>query len=182
MKNKVEKKITGIVAASCFVLFIASCASAETTKEVSLTKEEAVEIALKHADLEEEEISKLRTERDREDGFEIYEIKFETDDREYDYEIKLEDGTILKMKFEILDRILDKQDSNAEQISEEDAMEIALDMVKGAEEKDVRMNKERDDERDIYEGKIVYEQMKYEFEIDVVSGDILSWEQESVFD
>ena len=48
--------------------------------------------------------------------------------------------------------------------------------------KDFSMHLEQDDGRLIYEGKIVYEQMEYEFEIDAGTGDFISWEQESVFD
>lgn len=67
-------------------------------------------------------------------------------------------------------------------LSEEQAKKIALQKVPGASESNISVHLDYEDGRRIYEGAIVYENIKYEFEIDAVSGSILSWEQESVFD
>ena len=39
-----------------------------------------------------------------------------------------------------------------------------------------------DDGRLIYEGKIIYNNREYEFEIDAATGAVLDWESESVCD
>ena len=57
-------------------------------------------------------------------------------------------------------------------------MAIVLERVPGATESDVRMHLERDDGRDIYEGELIYDQVKYEFDIDAATGDVLQWEEE----
>ena len=44
------------------------------------------------------------------------------------------------------------------------------------------MRLERDDGRELYEGTIVYNGMKYEFEVDAYSGAIREWDAESVYD
>ena len=59
---------------------------------------------------------------------------------------------------------------------------IALAKVPGATENDIRLNLDRDDGKLRYEGKIIYDGMEYDFEIDAYSGAIQEWEAESVFD
>lgn len=60
-----------------------------------LTQEEAETIALAHAGLSAEELLYLRTELDRDDGRQEYDIEFQLDRWEYDYEIHAETGEIL---------------------------------------------------------------------------------------
>ena len=67
-----------------------------------------------------------------------------------------------------------------DRLTEEEAKKIALKMVEGAEEEDIRIEKDEDDGVSVYDGKIIYEDIKYEFEMDAVSGELLNWEQESV--
>ena len=57
------------------------------------------------------------------------------------------------------------------------AKAIALDMIPGASESDIReIEKEHDDGRLKYEGEIYYDGYEYEFEIDGATGNILKWE------
>ena len=58
--------------------------------------EKAKEIALKHAGLKESEVTRLRAERDRDDGRIKYDVEFQQGRMEYDYEIHAETGKILK--------------------------------------------------------------------------------------
>ena len=86
---------------------------------------------------------------------------------------------ISKMQFEVKEG-QNSQDKNAAKLTEEEAKKIALKMVEGAEEEDIRIEKDEDDGVSVYDGKIIYEDIKYEFEMDAVSGELLNWEQESV--
>ena len=71
----------------------------------------------------------------------------------------------------------------AQDITDAKAKEIALAKVPGAKEGDIReFEKERDDGKDKYEGKIYYENQEYEFEIDARSGEIIKWEVEPIND
>ena len=66
--------------------------------------------------------------------------------------------------------------------TEQEIKKIALAKVPNATEKDIQVKLDRDDGKLKYEGKIIYECMEYEFEIDAYSGAILEWEAESIFD
>jgi uncharacterized membrane protein YkoI len=74
--------------------------SADTTE---LTKDQALAIALEHAGLNLEEISRFKVEKDRENGVYVYEIDFEKGIMEYEYEIRISDGKLLKWDKEIDD-------------------------------------------------------------------------------
>ena len=65
-----------------------------TGKDIGLEK--AKEIALQHAGLKENEVSRLRAEKDRDDGRTKYDVEFQQGRMEYDYEIHAETGKILK--------------------------------------------------------------------------------------
>ena len=60
-----------------------------------LTIEQAKDIALQHAGLTNDQVSFLRTEYDIDDGIEKYDIEFNYNGREYDYEISVSNGDIL---------------------------------------------------------------------------------------
>ena len=63
-------------------------------------------------------------------------------------------------------------------ISEEEASAIALAEVAGATEDDLRIHRDSDDGRNIYEGSILYDGIEYDFEIDAQSGQIIDWGSE----
>ena len=67
-------------------------------------------------------------------------------------------------------------------IGEDAAMDIVLEKIPGATAKDVRIHYDKDDGRDIYEGSVVFDKIEYDFEIDALTGDIIEWESESIYD
>lgn len=70
--------------------------AAERSEKDRLTKEEARDIALKHAGLTAAEVTRLRVEFDYDDGVPEYEVDFFHNGYEYDYEIHAETGKIIK--------------------------------------------------------------------------------------
>lgn len=60
-----------------------------------LTKEDAQAIALAHAELTAEQVSRLRVTSDRDDGVSVYDVEFRCGRWEYEYEIHAETGRIL---------------------------------------------------------------------------------------
>lgn len=72
--------------------------------------------------------------------------------------------------------------ASGKKISEDEAVRIALDKVKGAKKSDVSIHSEWDDGREIYEGSIIYKEIEYDFEIDATNGKILDWDEESIHD
>ena len=64
-------------------------------------------------------------------------------------------------------------------ITADEAKELALDRVPGAAQENIwEFKPDTDDGRAVYEGKIVYGGMEYEFGIDAGTGEFLEWEQE----
>ena len=68
--------------------------------------------------------------------------------------------------------------SSGAAISQDEAVELALERVPGATAQDVRIELDRDDGRYKYEGEIIYNNTEYDFEIDANSGTILEWSEE----
>lgn len=149
-----------------------------------ISEEEAKKIALKDAGFKEEEISGIRIKLETDDGVQEYEVDFYADNKEYDYDIDAVSGEIRSKDKDIDDDFKwDTSSSSSDaKISEAKAKKIALKKVSGATEKDIRIHLDKDDGRVIYEGSIVYNDREYDFEIDAVNGDILEWEEESIYD
>jgi Predicted membrane protein len=67
-------------------------------------------------------------------------------------------------------------------ITETEAKALVLAKVEGAVESDVWIKLDREDGRLVYEGKVIFNRMEYEFELDANNGTFYSWEVESVHD
>lgn len=144
-----------------------------------ISEDEAKSIALKDAGITEDQMSGIRIRLDRDDGVRQYEVEFYAGDKEYDYEIDAVSGDILGKDADIEDDFK-KSGTSETAISEDEAKKIALEKVSGASEDDIRIHQDKDDGKVVYEGKIIYKEREYEFEIDAASGNILEWEEESV--
>jgi uncharacterized membrane protein YkoI len=68
-----------------------------------ITQEQAVNIAYKDANVTAENAKKLRVELDRYDTVPHYEIEFDADGMEYDYDIHAKTGEILSKEKEPID-------------------------------------------------------------------------------
>ena len=71
--------------------------------EKELTAEEAKAIVLVHAGLTADQVTRLKIEKDRDDGIWVYEIEFRSGRMEYEYEIHAQTGKILDWDKEIDD-------------------------------------------------------------------------------
>lgn len=151
------------------------------TGSSEITEEQAKQVAFNNAQVEESELTGLTVKKDFDDGISIYEIEFQAGNKKYEYDIKAADGQIMKTDYEIDEDYVDPQTAQTS-ISESDARTSALAKVPGAADSDIRIKLEKDDGRLIYEGKIVYNNTEYDFEIDANTGNFLKWEQESVYD
>lgn len=149
-----------------------------------ITEEEAVNIALEDAGVQESDITRLRVHRSQDDLVPEYEVEFYVGREEYDYDIALVGGKILSKDFDIENDHYPVESAQETEtgLTEEEAIGLVLAKVPGATEQDVRIHRDRDDGRDIYEGSLVYEKMEYDFEIDTNTGTFIEWEKESVFD
>lgn len=139
-------------------------------------KEAAEEIALKHASLAASAVTGLHTELDSEDGTMVYEVEFYADSVEYDYEIDAATGAVRKAKTEgkKATSSVSSAAASEETIGEEKAKSLALTHAgrKEGEVSNLSVKLDRDDGRYEYDVKFTYENTKYEYEIDAVSGEI----------
>ena len=161
----------------------AQSSSAQTQSSGELIGEQAArDAALEHAGLTESQVTFLKTKLDREDGRQVYEVEFYTQDyKEYDYEIDALTGEVRSYDYDVETYFQTSGNSGTgTELTAEEAKALALSQVPGATESDViEFKTDRDDGRIEYEGEILYSGMKYEFEIDGYSGAIRSWEVES---
>ncbi len=144
-----------------------------------LTPEQAKKKALEHAGLDAGQVTFVKSELDYEHGRQVYEVEFyATDGKEYDYEIDASTGEVISFDYDA-EGYRPQNGENSKMLTEQKAKELALGQVPGAAESDIYGFKaDHDDGRTVYEGKIVYNGMEYEFEIDAFSGAIRGWEAE----
>ena len=71
-----------------------------TSSSADIGAEAAKEAALSHAGLTAEQVSKLKAKYDYDDGYALYEVEFECNGYEYEYEIDAATGAILKYEID----------------------------------------------------------------------------------
>ncbi|MBU3840185.1 MAG: PepSY domain-containing protein, partial [Candidatus Ruminococcus intestinipullorum] len=168
----------------------------ENTKDIG--KEAAQKIAFIDAGIDEDDVTRVRVSKEREDGEQIYEVEFTVPEegKEFSYEILAEDGSILTMDQDMLEGVQNNQETQNTQnsqntqntestqnthhieqdhvgVSVEQARELALARVPGASESDIIIELDYDDGRYKYEGDIIYNNRQYDFEIDANTGNFL---------
>lgn len=160
-------------------------ATSGTSTEI-ISEAQAKEIAFADAGIDESAIAAMYVNFKIDDGMQVYEVEFIAGGTEYDYEISAIDGTIRE-------KDLDAEYSfgssgqpgsvtgGVATISQDQAAQTALSRVSGATTSNLVIYYEYDDGRPLYEGKIIYGDREYDFEIDAVTGNIIEWEEESVW-
>lgn len=155
------------------------------TASAALTADQAKDKALAHAGLKANQVTFVKSKLDWDDGRQVYDVEFYTSDyKEYDYEIDASTGEVVSYDFDA-EGYAPPVTGNGQSgtITADQAKEKALSQVPGATVSDIReFETDYDDGRLQYEGKIYYNGMEYEFEIDGYSGAIRNWDAESMFD
>ena len=162
------------------------------------TQEEAEATALAHAGLTADQVTRLHTERDFDNGIEEFEVEFRHGDWEYDYTLRADTLEILKHSKEYdppetkpvettpketqpaETTPKETQPAETKRISAEEAKAIALahagltaDQVKG-----LRSEYDRDDGKPVYEIEFRVGNWEYDYEIHAETGKILDWEKD----
>lgn len=70
-------------------------AATPRSRTAAVTQEQAQEIALAHAGVTADQVDRLHTEYELEDGIPRFEVRFDLGSWEYDYEINAETGEII---------------------------------------------------------------------------------------
>ena len=195
-----KKVIAGLAA----VLAVGAFTGCGVLGGKDIGRDAALEAALGDAGVNESDTTRLKVSEDYDDGRKTYEIRFDVEAKEYEYEVSASEGKILSAYVEeavnkdtsgesssgqnqqTQDGTASGQDQQTQNgtgnadvsVSMDEAISIALERVPGATEKDVRIELDYDDGVYKYEGDIIHEQREYDFEIDANTGTILEWSEE----
>ena len=138
-----------------------------------ISREEALAIALANAGVPEGDAYNVKNETDSDNGIPLYDIEFETDYGDYDFEVAIADGRIVGADYEVDEEWLDALGGSP--VTAEEAASIVAGKVPGASAADVDIWEESGDGRGCYEGELFLDGMEYEFEIDPQTGRIFDW-------
>lgn len=147
----------------------------ETQTTAQITIEQAKSTAIAHAGFRQEEVTVKKCELEYEKGLLVYEITFHTNSTKYEYEIDANSGEIIKYEINRYQR----ENQQEKKISREQAKSIIITDL-GAKAEDVAFLEIQEEQKyngTIYEIELVYNNKKYEYEIDVADSRILSYEK-----
>jgi len=160
-----------------------------------VSEQQAIAIAIAHAGLTADQVTLVRAHQDYEDRTPVWDIEFYSGTTEYDYEIAVDTGAIRSYDRDIENYSaprppatqpapsqpsVPQQPAPAQMISLDQAKAIALAKVPGAT--NIRIELDRDDRRQVYEGEVFKDGWEYDFEIDAQTGGILEWGSEPIHD
>lgn len=142
---------------------------------VRITAETAKSKVLEHAGLSASSVTKLECEIEWEDGHLVYKIEFTVNGTEYEYEVDVNTGEIVKSE-----KDTDDDKTTAETcISEKEARDAAL-ADAGVKLEDAEKLKCKLDKDDgVYEVEFRAGNTEYEYEIDAKTGEVVKSEKEA---
>ena len=144
---------------------------------VSMSEEEARNIALQRVGKTQDEVTFTRVRIDRENGITVYDVYFYDTEKEYELSIDVETKEVVSYKEDYLSN--GNTTTTTEYIGAEKAREIVLEHA-GLSSNDVRCSKvELDVDYQIatYEIEFYYDYYEYDYEVDAVTGEILKYER-----
>ena len=142
-------------------------------EQAGTDRDGALAIALENAGVDEQDIYNVKVEQDRDNGIPIYDIEFETDYGDYDFEVAVADGRIVGADYEVDEEWLDTLGGSP--VDQDGVRQLVAAKVPGASAQDVQVREEGGDGRGRYEGELYHDSMKYEFEVDPRTGRIFDW-------
>ncbi|OUP62426.1 hypothetical protein B5F13_13295 [Drancourtella sp. An177] len=98
--------LTTLISATLLGL-AAGCGSGKDIGEA-----EAKKVALENAGVQESDATRIRVSKDRDDGMTIYDVQFDVNEKEYDYEINAENGEILSSDVDTDENYANQQNQN----------------------------------------------------------------------
>ena len=146
-------------------------ANTHSKKTIDISKDSALDVVLKDANLSKNDISNLKIELDDYS----YDIEFNTDQNRYDYEVSISSSKITKKE---IDKIVKKQSyqQSSDIISKELALSIALDYLQLSKNQIRDLEIELD--KNIYEIDFDANGYEYSFDIHSKSEKIIEFEKD----
>lgn len=170
-----------------------------------VTQAQATDIAFEHAGVTQEDAGSLSVSQDRENGVDVYEIEFSTEDRTYHYDISKKNGEVVNYSYQ--DAATAQTDGKTQSsqkeesastsskttsgekttssttgsaVTEEEAKAIALEHA-GLTEGDVtfhRVEQDYDDGQAVYEVEFYSGSTEYDYEIAKDTGKVVSYDSD----
>ena len=144
----------------------------------TITRDEAISIALKDAGLTKDQVRDLEAELDTDDGTPHYDVDFEKDKGYYDYEIHAETGKILKK--DVPAKATTTSTTETKQLTKAEVQNIALKHAgfTADQVRDLEVELDTDDGTRHFDVDFEKDGYDYSYEIDAASGKILKSEKE----
>ena len=145
-----------------------------------ISVEAAKQKALDDAGVKAEDAVFLKAYYDSDDMVPHYDVKFEANGYEYEYEVKASDGSVLEKDVDKERNPVNAAPNSDEYISADKAKSIAYDHagVKSADVKFAKAELDRDDLIVHYEVEFVAGNFEYEYEINAESGKVIASDKE----
>lgn len=145
-----------------------------------ISVEAAKQKALDDAGVKAEDAVFLKAYYDSDDIVPHYDVKFEANGYEYEYEVKASDGAILEKDVDKERKPINNAPASNEYISEDKAKSIAFDhaSVKAADVKFSKAELDRDDLIVHYDVEFISGKYEYEYEINAETGKIIASDKE----
>ncbi|MCL1879154.1 MAG: PepSY domain-containing protein [Actinomycetia bacterium] len=160
--------------------------SASADPGALISEAKAKSIALNHAKLADADAKQLHIDLERDSGRDIYDIDFYNGNKEYSYNIDAATGEILEFDYDTETSMAPAAipavavSTTPTVIAESRAIAIALQHA-GIHESNARMihmELDHDSGRPLYEGGFYSGDKEYEYDIDAVTGNILSYDHD----
>lgn len=145
-----------------------------------ISVEDAKQKALDDAGVKAEDAVFLKAYYDSDDIVPHYDVKFEANGYEYEYEVKASDGSVLEKDVDKEMKPVNTAPVSDENISEDKAKSIAFDHA-GVKAADVKFSKAELDSDDLivhYDVEFVAGDFEYEYEINAESGKVIASDKE----
>ena len=198
-KHKKKLAITGVIIMTTTILFgtafVGATMQGSTTQSTNqyIGQEKAKAIALKHANLNQNQVTFIKCYLDYDNHQMVYDVEFYSGNTEYDYEINAINGIIHEFDHEIEHHVIPNTSTNTtasnnisqpaqnttpstnQYIGQEKAKAIALANAgfTASEVRKLKVKLDREHGKMIYEVEFDKGQTEYEYEIDALSGTIL---------
>lgn len=145
-----------------------------------ISVEDAKKKALDDAGVKAEDAVFLKAYYDSDDIVPHYDVKFEANGYEYEYEVKASDGTVLEKDVDKERKTVNSAPASNEYISKDKAKSIAFDhaSVNAADVKFSKAEFDRDDLIVHYDVEFVAGNFEYEYEINAETGKIIAFDKE----
>lgn len=161
-----------------------------------ITEEKAKEIALNHANLSQNDVTFIRSNIDYDDGFTAYDVEFYSNNQEYDYKIDANSGDIIEYDLDVENYAIPQSNNNVNAntnlpnnsnnvgITEEKAKEIALNHANLSANQVQYLNShlDYDDGMQVYDVNFYANNLEHSYEIDAQTGNIVSYDVDSMYD